>query len=69
MHFVEEGKYQESAMTNYRYPSMEEIERVERAARRARAEEVVRLAKAAAFSLRALFARPAGAGIKGARHA
>lgn len=57
-------------MTNYRYPSLEEIERVERAARRARAEEVVRLAKAAVSGLRSLFVRPAGSvGIKGARHA
>ena len=69
LHCVEEGKHQESAMTNYRYPSLEEIERVERAARRARAEEVARLAKAAAAGVRALFLRPAGVGIKGARHA
>jgi hypothetical protein len=67
---VEEGKFQESAMTNYRYPSLEEIERVERAARRARAEAMVSLAKAAFAGLRSVLVRPSGSlGIKGARHA
>jgi hypothetical protein len=67
---VEEGKHQESAMTNYGYVSFEQVEAVERAARRARAEEIARLAKKAAASVRSLFVRPAGnVGIKGPRHA
>jgi hypothetical protein len=67
---VEEGKHQESAMTNYGHVSFERIEAVERAARRARAEEVARLAKKAMAGVRSLFVRPAGnVGIKGPRHA
>lgn len=57
-------------MTNYRYVNFEQVEAVERAARRARAEEVARLAKKAAASVRSLFVRPAGnVGIKEPRHA
>lgn len=57
-------------MTNYGYVNFEQVEAVERAARRARAEEIARLAKKAAASVRSLFVRPAGnVGIKGPRHA
>ena len=55
-------------MNDFRYPSAEQVEALERAARRARAEEFVRLARAAAAGIKSLFVRPQ-AGIKGARHA
>jgi hypothetical protein len=55
-------------MTNYRYPSAEQIQRMERAARRARAEEFARLAKSAASAVKSLFAGRQMP-IKGPRHA
>lgn len=55
-------------MNDFRYPNANEIAALERAARRARAEEMVRVAKAAAAGIRSLFARPQ-LHIKEARHA
>jgi len=57
-------------MTNFRYPSAEQIQAMELAARRARAEEIGRLAAAAVSGLKSLFVRPEGRlPMKGARHA
>jgi len=57
-------------MTNFRYPSFEQVQAMERAARRARAEELARIGKAAVTGIKSLFARPAGGvSLKGPRHA
>ncbi len=57
-------------MTNFRYPTPDEVSALERAARRARAEEVARLAKAAVAGVRSLFGRAtAPVDLKGPRHA
>lgn len=57
-------------MTSFRYPSAEQIQAMELAARRARAEEIARLAIAAAAGLKSLFVRPEGRmPMKGPRHA
>jgi hypothetical protein len=59
----------ETAMTNFRYPTPEEVSALERAARKARAAEVARLTKAALVAIRSFFTRPAPVRVKIARHA
>jgi hypothetical protein len=66
---VEEGNFQESNMTKFRYPSIEEIEVMQRAARRARAEALASLVKAAAAGIKAFFTHPAPVRVKIPRHA
>lgn len=57
-------------MTNFRYPTPDEVSAMERAARRARAEEVARLAKLAVAGVKALLGRGAApVNLKGPRHA
>lgn len=56
-------------MTNFRYPTPEEVSALERAARKARAAEVARLTKAALVAIRSFFTRPAPVRVKIARHA
>ena len=55
--------------TAFRYPTPEEVMALERKARMARAEEVARLVKAAAMSIRTFFTRPTPVRVKTPRHA
>lgn len=57
-------------MTNFRYPTPEQVSALEHAARRARAEEIALLAKRAAAGVKSLFGRTATpVPLKGPRHA
>ncbi|HYX67191.1 MAG TPA: hypothetical protein VE935_23475 [Burkholderiales bacterium] len=53
----------------FRYPTPEEVMALEREARKARAEEMARLVKAAAASIRTFFTRPTPVRVKTPRHA
>ena len=59
----------ESAMTQLRYPSPEEIRAIECAARRARNQELIRLARVAAAAARSLCVRAISAVSAGMRRA